>query len=256
MNTDAKPYFVRLPGRALIRVAGDDRVPFLQGLVTNDVERVAADGIVYSCLLTAQGKFLHDFFMIDDGEAILIETEGGARAQDLHRRLSLYRLRAKVTLSAPEDAPVFAVSAGGLPDPRHPALLRRAYTAPAGEERAFSLWDEARIRLCVPDGSRDMAVERDTPLDCNLERFNAVSFGKGCYVGQEITARMNYRGLIKKRLHAVDWGATPPPAPFTDIHVDGALAGQARSSCGSVGLAQLKDDALAATQNAPFRVLD
>lgn len=256
MNIDAKPYFIRLPGRALIRVTGDDRVSFLQGLVTNDVERVAADGIVYSCLLTAQGKFLHDFFMIHDGEAIIIDTEGGTRAQDLHRRLSLYRLRAKVTLSAPEDADVFVTSTGGLPDPRHPDLLRRAYTPPPGEEHDFSVWDEHRIRLCVPDGSRDMAVERDTPLDCNLERFHAISFGKGCYVGQEITARMNYRGLIKKRLHAIDWGTTRPPASFTDIHIDGTLAGQARSSCGPVGLAQLKDDSLAAMQNAPFRVLD
>lgn len=256
MNTDAMPYFVRLPGRALIRVTGDDRVGFLQGLVTNDAERVAADGIVYSCLLTAQGKLLHDFFMVHDGDAVIFDTEGGARAADLHRRLSMYRLRAKVTLSAPEETEVFAVSAGGLPDPRHPGLLRRAYSVPAGEERDFAVWDEARIRLGVPDGSRDMAVERDTPLDCNLERLNAISFGKGCYVGQEITARMNYRGLIKKRLHAVDWGDMPPPAPFSDIHVNGALAGQARSSCGSVGLAQLKDEALAAMRNTPFRVLD
>lgn len=256
MNNDAKPYFIPLSGRSLIRVTGDDRVSFLQGLVTNDVERVAADGIVYACLLTAQGKFLHDFFMVHDGDAIVIDCEGGERAADLTRRLTMYRLRAKVTLTPVEGAAVYAVSEGGIADPRHPDMMRRAYEKPPGDEKPFAAWDAARISLGVPDGSRDMAVEKDTPLDCGLDRMNAISFGKGCYVGQEITARMNYRGLVKKRLRTVQWTDGPCPAPFTDIHVDGALVGQMRSSCGAQGLAQIRDDAVAALQNAPFRLLD
>lgn len=255
MNTDAKPYFIPLPGRALIRVTGEDRVAFLQGLVTNDVARVAAEGIVYSCLLSAQGKFLHDFFMIHEDDAILLDCEGGDRAADLLRRLSLYRLRAKVTFTAVEGT-VYAVSSGGLPDPRHAGMMGRAYAPPAGEERPFAAWDETRIKLAVPDGSRDMAVDRDTPLDCNLDRLNAIAFNKGCYVGQEVTARMNYRGLIKKHLRPVEWRDGTVPTPFTDLRVDDALVGQMRSSCGPVGLAQLKDEAAAALQNAPFRLLD
>ena len=256
MNTDAKPYFVTLPGRALIRVTGEDRVTFLQGLVTNDVERVAADGIVYSCLLTAQGKFLHDFFMVHDGDAIVIDGEGGERAADLLRRLTMYRLRAKVQMVLVEGAAVYAVSEGGVLDPRHAGLMRRAFEKPNGEERPFAEWDAARIRLGVPDGSRDMAVEKDTPLDCGLDRMNAISFGKGCYVGQEITARMNYRGLVKKRLRPVEWVDGPCPAPFTDIHVGEVPVGQMRSSCGAQGLAQIRDDAIVALQKAPFRLLD
>lgn len=256
MNTDAKPYFVALPGRALIRVTGEDRVSFLQGLVTNDVERVAADGIVYSCLLTAQGKFLHDFFMVHDDGGIMIDAEGGDRAADLLRRLTMYRLRAKVQMEIVEGASVYAVSESGMPDPRHPDMMHRAYEKPQGAEKPFTAWDAARIRLGVPDGSRDMAVEKDTPLDCGLDRMNAISFGKGCYVGQEVTARMNYRGLVKKRLRPVEWTGAPCPAPFTDIHVDGVPVGQMRSSCGAQGLAQVRDDAVAALQNAPFRLLD
>jgi folate-binding protein YgfZ len=158
-----------------------------------------------------------------------------------------------------EHHPVYAVSAhdsgDGQPDPRHPALGRRAFEKPAGMESPFAAWDENRIRHAVPDGSRDMAVERDTPLDCNLERFDAIAFGKGCYVGQEVTARMNYRGLVKKHLYPVQWHDGAPPVPFSDLHVNGMLAGQMRGACGRIGLAQLKDDMLAKLENAPFTVL-
>ena len=256
MNGDAKPYFTSLPARGLIHVEGDERVSFLQGLVTADVWKLAQAKILYSCLLTAQGKFLHDFFMIHGDGCILIDCEGGERAEDLYRRLKLYRLRAKVGLSVEQNHPVYALPAGGLPDPRHSVLPRRTFEKPAGAiERPFADWDAARIRLGVPDGSRDMAVERDTPLDCGLDRFGAISFTKGCYVGQEVTARMNYRGLVKKHLYPVEWQETDPPAPFTDIFVGGVLAGQMRSCCGASGLALLRDEFAANPQGASFRIL-
>ncbi|MBU0800159.1 MAG: folate-binding protein [Alphaproteobacteria bacterium] len=256
MTDNAKSYYTTLPNRGLIHVEGADRVPFLQGLITADVEKLPESGLLYGCLLTAQGKFLHDFFLHHGPDFIMIDCEGGARAQDLYKRLSLYRLRAQVKLSIEENNPVYAVSNGGQPDPRDPALPHRSFEKPDNAtEQSFATWDEARIRLAVPDGSRDMALERDTLLDCNIDRLHGVSFTKGCYVGQEITARMNYRGLVKKHLYPVEWTTTAPPAPFTDIHVDGALIGQARSHCGALGLMQIRDEHIDALHNAPFRVL-
>lgn len=256
MDANAKSYAIPQPTRGLIRVTGDDRATFLQGLVTADVENPPAGGLQYGCLLTAQGKFLHDFFLWHQDDAILIECEGGARAQDLHRRLSLYRLRAKVQMELRDDQYVWLTNAGGRADPRHVDLPRRTLERPEGaEERPFAAWDSHRIRLCVPDGSRDMAVERDTLLDCNIDRLGGVAFDKGCYVGQEITARMNYRGLVKKRLYAVEWAGEPPLA-FTDIYVGETLVGQMRSACGAVGLAQLKIEAVeGGLKGADFTVL-
>lgn len=255
MTGNAKPSFVTLPSRGLIHVEGDERIPFLQGLVTADIAALAESRILYGCLLTAQGKFLHDFFLHHGDGFILIDCEGGNRAQDLYKRLSLYRLRAKVKLSVEDAHSVYAVSHGGLPDPRHPLLMRRSFEKPDGaEEKPFTIWDEARIRLAVPDGSRDMAVEKDTLLDCNIDRLHGVSFTKGCYVGQEITARMNYRGLVKKHIYTVE-SDEPLPAPFTDIHADGTLVGQMRSSCGRTGLAQLRDEALPALVDGPLRIV-
>lgn len=255
MSTDAKFTFTPLPARGLIHVEGEDRTDFLQGLVTADLATLPERKILYSCLLTAQGKFLHDFFLHHGDGFILIDCEGGERAQDLYKRLSLYRLRAKIRMSIEDHHPVYATSMGGLPDPRHPALGNRSFEKPDGTETYFDVWDENRIRLGVPDGSRDMAIERDTPLDCGLDRFNAIAFDKGCYVGQEVTARMNYRGLVKKHLYPVSWTGDPVPEPFTDIHLNGTLIGQARSHCGQVALLQLKDEALATLGNAPFTLI-
>jgi len=257
MTANSKSFFVTLPGRGLIRIEGDDRVSFLQGLITNDLQKLSADRALYACLLTPQGKFLHDFFLIETDGALLIECEGGARTQDLMKRLSLYRLRAKIGLSAQESVPVHAVIGGeDLPDPapaapfyadpRHPQMGWRLHgPAPAGmEQRPFAAWDLHRIRLGVPDGSRDLEPERSSLLDYNMDRMNAISFTKGCYVGQELTARMKHRGLAKKHLHPVliqDISLNSGD----DILVNGHVAGLMRSACGGEGLALLKDDALA-----------
>lgn len=253
MPDNAKSYYTPLPRRGLIRVGGPGRADFLQGLLTADITALPAAGILYGCLLNAQGKFLHDMFLHHGADDILIDCEGGDRAADLHRRLTLYRLRAPVTLDLTPDHPVYAVTAGGVPDPRHPVMGNRAFTIPDGAiERPFAAWDETRIRHAIPDGSRDIAVERDTVTDANIDRLHGVSFTKGCYVGQEVTARMNYRGLAKKRLYPVQFLSGPVPAPFTDIHIDGALVGQMRGACGMIGLMQLRDDRLPLPDNAPF----
>src|SRR5439155_9535939 len=240
----AEKSFVALGERGLLAVAGEDRRAFLQGLVSNDIEKVSAARAIYAALLTAQGKYLHDFFVVALGETLLLDAEA-ARLADLQRRLGLYRLRAKVTLApAAGDLAVFAAFgrdalsaldlpkqpgaaapfAGGIAfvDPRLAALGARI-VAPSERgtaglralgfaEAPFASYDRLRLEHGIADGSRDLIVEKAILLESGFDELNGVDWEKGCYIGQELTARTKYRGLIKKRLMAVRVdGALPPP---------------------------------------------
>lgn len=245
--------------RGMIRIGGPDRLAFLQNLVTNDTALLRDRPALYAAFLSPQGKFLHDFIMTDDGAETILDCEAGARAEDLLRRLKMYKLRSKIELAVEPDAVIYAgtgvMPPGAYTDPRHESLGWRSRAKPENaDEEPFASWDERRIRHGVPDGSRDMAVDRDTPLECNFDRLNGVSFTKGCYVGQEITARMHLRHIVKKHLHSVtcDDGA---PGAGEDITVGGHLAGQMRSRCGALGMAMIRDDALSALGDGPVRLL-
>lgn len=236
----SKPFYVELPGRGAVRIEGADAKSFLQGLISNDTAKITPDAILYACLLTPQGKFLHDFFMHEIDGALILDCEGGMRAKDLHDRLAKFKLRSKVTLSVEEQKPVYAVfeSDEGLPDPRHEKMGHRTFAKPDLEQKPFEAWDALRISLCIPDGSRDMEIEKSTLLECNIDKLKGIDWNKGCYMGQELTARMHYRGLAKKHLYTVTINGEPPPT-FTDLP-NGA---QMRSSCGNTGIALMKDDA-------------
>ena len=248
------PYFTTLPNRGLIKVSGPDRRAFLQGLISNDVNLLDMQPCVYACLLNAQGKFLHDFFMMEKDKTILLDCEGGARAEDLARRLSMYKLRADVKIecdaniavysilsssgltggsqavSSTTRSPVFAEDGKKWKDPRHPEIGFRSFEKPDDiEEKPFEFYDRQRIFLTIPEGSRDMAIEKSTLLESNIDKLNGISFEKGCYIGQELTARMHYRNLGKKHLRTVKLDALPEGAEL-------------RSSCGDVGLALLKNE--------------
>ena len=160
----------------------------------------------------------------------------------------MYKLRSNVQLSVEEENEVYAIISaerpgnGALPDPRHNHMGYRSFMQPEKiEEAAFDVWDRHRIRLCVPDGSRDMQLEKSTLLESNIDKLNGLSFKKGCYMGQEITARMHFRGLAKKHLYAVESDGPLPHADETII-VNEKLAGAMRSSNGHIGIALLKDD--------------
>ena len=264
-----------LPPRRLLKVSGEDRQSFLQGLVSNDVAKAAPDRAIWSALLTAQGKFLHDFFLVEQDGAYLLEAEAD-RIDDLKRRLSLYRLRAKVAIEAVEGWTVAiawgekAISALGLPDeagaavpfgdgvafadPRLAGAGARLYLpdVAALEAAGFTpgdpaAYDRLRISLGLPDGSRDMQVEKAILLENGFDELHGVDWQKGCYVGQELTARTKYRGLIKKRLLPVGI-AGPLPETGAIIEADGKEAGEMRSAVegpdGAVGLALLRLEAL------------
>lgn len=262
--------FVRLEQRAVLEVGGEDRRTFLQGLVSNDMNKVAGDRAVYTALLTPQGKFLHDLFVVELGEVFLIEAEA-ARIEELRKKLSMYKLRSKVTVGVAANLAVFAVMgegaasefdlgaeagaatefAGGTVfiDPRLPEAGLRALLPEDGGPRVleandfkpapFETWDQARIRLGLPDGSRDLEVEKAILLENGFEELNGVDFNKGCYMGQELTARTKYRGLIKKRLMPVSIDGPVPP-PGTPILLGETEAGEMRSACGNSGLALVR----------------
>ncbi len=245
-----------LAQRALIRLQGDDARSFLQGLISNDMQLCQQQHPLYAALLTPQGKFLHDLFIHDHGDGFLIDCEA-PRRDDLLTRLQAYKLRAKVILSIMDDLNLWALWGAGAPDypvdPRHAGLGWRVILPsgqiPEGSEiSAFDDYDRVRIGLGVPDGSRDMVVGQSTLSDGNIDVLNGVSWTKGCYVGQELTARMHYRALVKKRLYPVRIDGDPPAfdAPIFQNDLD---VGSMRSSCGAVGLALLKCDVDAADQS-------
>ncbi len=226
-----KAFYTRLENRGLIRVSGADAERFLQGLVTNDVTRLALEPCLYACLLSAQGKFLYDFFMTLVDGVYLLDCEGGARARELAARLLMYKLRSAVEVEVVEDHAVYAVfgTEVGVADPRHVEMGRRSFEVPNGVEAVeFARWDQRRIKLCVPDGSRDFLVGKSTMDEGRMDTLNAVDYDKGCYIGQELTARMHYRGLGKKHLAVVDVNMLPEGAAL-------------RSSCGDVGIALVRD---------------
>ncbi len=269
--------YALLADRGLLAVGGEDSRAFLQGLVSNDVTKVSPARAVWAALLTPQGKFLHDFFIIEVTGALLLDCEA-ARLPDLKRRLGLYKLRSKVTIE--DRSADFAVAAlmgtgtlaalalpagtgaaravdGGtvFADPRHPAagaraiLPRQAIGATlAGlgfTEASPAAYDRERIALGLPDGSRDLEVEKAILLENGFDELNGVAWDKGCYMGQELTARTKYRGLIKKRLMPVAiQGPVPPPG--TPITMNGEDAGEMRSSADGLGLALLRLEKIAA----------
>ncbi len=234
-------------------VEGDDRVAFLQGLVSNDIEVVRPGRAVWAALLTAQGKWLADFFVYSDAETLLLDCEA-EQVPTLVQRLSRYKLRMKATLRAEPALHVHVawdgrpdVSGIIAPDPRLPNFAWRILTTePLVANATPEDWDAHRLAAGLPDGSKDMEADRSVLLEAGFDELDGVSWSKGCYMGQELTARTKYRGLIKRRLVpvAVD-GELPPPG--TPVLKDGLDVGTMRSGRGSIGLASLRLDAMNGT---------
>jgi folate-binding protein YgfZ len=191
-----------LTDRAVIRLSGEGVRDFLQGIVTNDV---TGDGPVWSGLLTPQGKCLADFLVWADGDDLLLDCEAEA-ADDLVKRLSMYRLRLPIRIEPDRALAVHWAKDGdeGVPDPRLSALGRRWLAPPS--EPSFG-WLEQRLRHGVCEGVAELGDL--LWLECNAAELNGVSFTKGCFVGQENTARMNWRSKVNRRLFAVEGGGDP-----------------------------------------------
>jgi folate-binding protein YgfZ len=239
-----------LPERGVIAVEGDDRVAFLQGLVSNDIEAVRPGHAVWAALLTAQGKWLADFFVFSDGDALLLDCEAD-QIPMLIQRLSRYRLRMKASLRAAPEYLVHVAwpgrpGASGIaaPDPRLPDFAWRMLSPePLAATATPEDWDRYRLAAGLPDGSKDLEPDRSVLLEAGFDELNGVSWSKGCYMGQELTARTKYRGLVKRRLvPVVVEGPMPPPGSV--ILRDGVDVGTMRSGRDGVGLASVRLDAI------------
>ncbi|HEY0116535.1 MAG TPA: folate-binding protein [Allosphingosinicella sp.] len=201
--------------RALIRLSGEDLRGFLQGLVTNDLNLLAPGKPLWAGLLSAQGKALFDFILWAQGEDVLVDCERDA-AGDLARRLTLYRLRRPIAIGRePELCVHWSPEGGGAADPRLPELGYRWLAPECGEAGADEAWRRHRLGLGVAEGAAELGQDKILWLECNAAELNGVSFAKGCYVGQENTARMNWRQKVNRRLVVVPADA---PGPRTRIH--------------------------------------
>lgn len=235
--------------RQIIRVTGEDRENFLQGLVTNDVRRAPC----WAAMLTPQGKYLADFLIVPAPEALLIDVDARL-ADDLMRRLSMYRLRSRVALDA-VDMPVArgtgAAPENAIPDPRHPALGWRVY-GEAGEDG--SDWDAIRVEHLIPETLVELIPNETYILEAGFERLNGVDFRKGCYVGQEVTARMKHKTELRKGLTRLR--ITGEAAPGTPITHEGREVGTLHTQSGGRALAYVRFDRVSPGMEAAGARLD
>ncbi len=233
--------------RRIISITGKDREHFLQGLVTNDLRHLAGDSL-YAALLTPQGKFLADFFLIEAGEAILLDV-AAELADDLARRLQMYRLRADVTI-APSDLQVFRGTGpapeGALPDPRDAALGWRLYGTRAGDDGTD--WAALRVDLMIPEAGAELISGDSYILEAGFERLHGVDFRKGCYVGQEVTARMKHKTELRKGLVRLGIEGAAPVG--TSIEADGREVGVLGTQSGGRALAMARFDRLGEAMRA------
>lgn len=260
---------VPLAERGVLAISGEDAREFLQGLITNDIESVSRSCAIYAALLTPQGKFLHDFFITEHKDRFLLDCKAD-RMPDLIKRLTLYRMRSKVEIAdesdkwsvgvmlasgeaaEPKRAGTATTRFDGVSyiDPRHAGLGERTIrlideddTFPTDEElqaKNRATYESLRISLGIPDTGKDLIADKSMPLESGFDELRGVDFQKGCYVGQEVTARMKHRNLVKKRLFpiAID-GDVSTGAVVKSGDVD---AGEVRSVAGGRGIALLRLD--------------
>ncbi|KEO50743.1 YgfZ/GcvT domain-containing protein [Thioclava pacifica] len=224
--------------RILYEITGSDREHFLQGLISNDTRKLK-DGLVYAALLTPQGKYLADFFLLARGDAIVIDLDESI-ADSTIKRLSMYKLRADVQI-APSTLKVYRGTGpapeGALADPRHPDLGWRLYGERAGDDG--SDWDAIRVAHCIPETGIELTPDTYI-LEAGFERLNGVDFRKGCYVGQEVTARMKHKTELRKGFVTV--GVSGPAERGAEIMADGRRVGQLFTRAGEHAIAYLRLD--------------
>ncbi len=240
--------------RGVLEISGADRISFLQGMVSNDVTQVGPGRAVWAALLTPQGKWLADFFILTVGERLLLDCER-AQIPDLIGRLSRFKLRAQVAFKDLSDVLFVHVAwntdtpieheavIAQAPDPRLPnAGLRILSSIPLTANATPEDWHAHRLRLGLPDGTRDLEAEKTVLLEAGFDELSGVSWTKGCYMGQELTARTKYRGLVKRRLIPVQFDGAPPP-PGEPIMQNEREVGTMKSAINNNGLALLRLDA-------------
>ncbi len=234
-----------LPDRGVVAVTGEGARTFLDNIITNDMDLLDQQDAIFAGLLSPQGKILFDFIVVKDGDGFLLDVAKD-KAADLVKRLLMYKLRAKIAITERPEAHVIArwphYDAGYI-DPRLAVLGGRvvADVETPAESAAFDTYHAHRIALGVPEGGKDYAFGDTFPHEAMFDQLNGVSFTKGCYVGQEIVARMEHRGTARKRIVRVR-GDVALPAAGTEVLAGEVGIGTMGSSAGQQGLALLRLD--------------
>lgn len=246
-----------LPHRAVLEIQGEDKAPFLQGLISNDIDQVSPVRAIYATLLSPQGRFLYDFFIMEKEGAYFLDVEA-ERLPALIKKLSLYKLRSQVTLTPRPDLKVFALWGEDMAkklglkeekghahadlymDPRLLELgVRGMGEVPPFQTTPLEEYEVHRLKLGVPEGGRDLIPEKSILLESGLDELNAISWTKGCYIGQELTTRTKFLGLVRKRILPVKIEGTSPEFG-TEIFLNEVPVGVMRSCADGYGLALLR----------------
>lgn len=231
--------------RHILRLSGPDRIDFLQNLVTNDVTKAAPDRLIYAALLTPQGKYLADFIIHATQDALLLDV-AQSHAPLLAQRLTMYKLRAKVDL---DDAPLsVSYDDQGLPDPRHPSLPHRLY----GTKSHAPDPTELRVAHVIPETGIELTADSYI-LEAGFERLNGVDFRKGCYVGQEVTARMKHKTTLNKGLMRLQISGAAPVG--TPIMAENRQAGTLYSQTKTHAITHMRFDRVASQMTAETALL-
>ncbi|MBA3813982.1 MAG: folate-binding protein YgfZ [Alphaproteobacteria bacterium] len=249
----------KLPHRGVLEIQGEDKASFLQGLISNDVTQVTPEQAIYATLLSPQGRYLYDFFIMEKGGSYFLDAEA-ARLLDLVKRLSLYKLRSAVTLIPRHDLNVYALWGENIAaaldlktergnahsdvymDPRLVELGARqmAEYPPTGFEQVpFEAYDLHRLMWGIPEGGADIIPDKSTLLESGMDELNAISWTKGCYIGQELTTRSKFVGQVRKRLLPVKIEG-PSPDFGAEIFLGETAVGSMRTHRDGYGLALLR----------------
>ncbi len=249
---------IPMQNRGILKITGSGKHEFLQGLITNNIYDLQEGRGLYSALLTPQGKFLHDFFVYEQ-EGVIYLTPEMTRLEELKNKLLMYKLGLDVYVEIGSGLSVYAIFSSRINHPRvfpDPRLEALGFMAILSDEESdlfsktnelqlasFSQYDLFRTQLGIPDGSRDIRIDKGIILENGLDELHAISWTKGCYMGQELTARTKHRGLVRKRLLPVlieggpiSWGE--------EIFSEGLSVGEMRSSIDNWGLALLRLESL------------
>lgn len=237
------PRIARLESRALIGVGGADWRGFLQGLLTQDVETLTPGALRFGALLTPQGRLLYDLFIVGREDGCWLDCASERRSA-LVQRLSIYRLRAKVEITA-DETPVFAAwgappAAGWIADPRLAALGWRGYGLVAAANAAEADYDAHRLALGVPSPA-DWGEDQSFPIEADFDLLGGIDFKKGCFVGQETTSRMKRRGAIRRRMLPIAFEGAPP-APGSELLAGDLRAGEVLSGGAGRAIALVRLD--------------
>lgn len=231
-----------LEDRSILEIKGPERKKFLQGLITNDIEKASESHLIYSAMLAPQGRFLYDFFIFEIAEVIIIDCLS-ARRDELLKKLNFYKLRSKVEITKNDEMAVAAAleatanfkieNSHSFIDPRNQALGHRLYFQKSSNNLSSTAESEyhfLRIKNKIAESEYDLTYDKSFILEFDFDHLNAIDYQKGCYVGQELTARTHYRGQIRKKLFHIKIANLPAIEKNSEITCEGNSIGIVLSS--------------------------